>query len=434
MGQSAMASRELPPSNPISEIPDLDIGLTSKRQPGRPRTDVGPPIAAQSPAYGLEGILDDDLLSTDFDPASLDIDVADPARHNAGASPAAVSRAWPHGKTPEPGSVEITPSQIEPLCTWGEKPTRWWETIIHAFLVYQGQRQLRDQVRPIERELSQAEARRDECLAHLAMTLRDSLQREGSLKSALQAAEVALAEKQHLTNEQRSAEATLASETQAMDQALTSAEADFESLKRQARQLQGEAEQAEITLKREQARLQRLGIERRNLEQAGPPGSPTSAHLAQIAEQAEALVPHIDLAQNSINSARAAMAVNATAIDETSSHIRELQHRRDLRGRSVTSQLRQVARAADGATERQRKALADLGRSILSAQGRIAVDDATLGEIARHDEAVATIWRRQQVYSLAFANFDSASAKRGARLAIAILGFLVAFIVWRLVR
>jgi hypothetical protein len=57
-----------------------------------------------------------------------------------------------------------------------------------------------------------------------------------------------------------------------------------------------------------------------------------------------------------------------------------------------------------------------------------------LKEIARHDEAVATIWRRHQVYSLALANFDSAAVRRGTRLAIAILGLVVVFVVWRLVR
>jgi hypothetical protein len=431
-----MASRELPPSNPISEIPDLEVGLTSKRHASTsPRTEADVrPIAAQPPSYGLEGILDDDLFSSDIDAASLDIDVSDSTHHTGINSPAPSMRAWPDGKTPEPGSVEIAPSQIEQLCSWGESPAHWWQAIIYAFLVYQGQRQLRDQARPVGRELNQAETRRDECLAHLAMTLRDSVEREDSLNSAREAVNAALAEQQQLAEQQRSAEASLSSETLALNEAMAKSEADLDELNKQVTHFRVQSDEAEIALKREQARLQRLGIEQRNLEQPGPQGTPARARLEELAEQAEAMLPRIDLAQTSANSARAALDATASAIKEKSSHVRELQRRKELVVRALSSQSRRVVQVTDGANERQRKALADLGRAILAARGRIAVDDTALVEIARHDEAVATIWRRQQVYSLALASFDQAAVRRGTRLAIGLLALVLVLFVWRLAR
>jgi len=429
-----MASRELPPSNPISEIPDLDIGLPSKRPAGgAQRNEVSVrPIAAQSSEYGIEGILDDDLLGSDFDPASLDIDVSDAARHISVASLA--GSAWPHGTTPEPGSLEIGPAQLEPLCSWGERPTQWWQTIGYAFLVGQGRRQLKGQLGPISRELSQAQALRDECLARLAVALKDSLKREGSLNSALEAAETALTQQHQFAEQQRCAEANLSSETLALDQARAMAEAEIDELNKQASNLRDQMEDAKISLRREQARHQRLGIEQRNIEQASPPGSPPAARIVELVQQAEALGPQIKLAQDKVNSARTALEETTTAIEERTSQVRELEHRKDLLIRSLSSQLRQVSAAADGAIERQRKAWADLGRAILAARGRIAVNDATLREVARHDEAVATVWRREQVYTLALDNFDKAAVKRGIGLALAFLAVIVITMAWRLFR
>ena len=429
-----MASRELPPSNPISEIPDLDIGLPSKRPAARHNEVSVRPGAAQSSSYGLEGILDDDLLGSDFDPASLDIDVPDAARRKGIDSPTATTHAWPDGKTPEPGSVEIAPCQVAQLCSWGEGPTRWWETIIYAFLVYQGKRQLREQIIPISQELSQAEARRDEYLAQLALALKDSLEREGSCGSALEAAEAALAHQQQVAEQQRSAQTHLSSETLALDQALARADAEIEELNKRSNNLRGQTEEAEIALRREQARLQRLGIERRNIEQANPPGSPVLTRLDELDGQVQLLGPKIVLAQESAKSVRVALDETTSAIEEKTAQIRELKHRRDLLGRLLASQMRQVSEAADGATDRQRQALADLGRAILAARGQIPVNDATLGEVARHDEAVATIWRREQLYVLALANFDKAAARRGTRLALAFLALIVLFLVWRIAR
>jgi chromosome segregation ATPase len=265
------------------------------------------------------------------------------------------------------------------------------------------------------------------------MALKDSLKPEGGLNSALEAAEAALSQQQQLAEQQRSAEANLSSETLALDQALAKAEAGIEELNKQASNLRNHVEDAEFALKREQARLQRLGIEQRNIEQASPPESRPSARLGELMQQAQALAPQIDLAQDSVNSALAALEETTAAIEEKASHVRELKRRKDLLGRSLSSQLRQVSEAADGANERQRKALADLGRSILATRGRIAVHDATLREVARHDEAVATIWRRQRVYSLALDNFDSAAVKRGTQLSIGFLAFIVLFLVWKLI-
>ena len=95
--------------------------------------------------------------------------------------------------------------------------------------------------------------------------------------------------------------------------------------------------------------------------------------------------------------------------------------------------MRQASLAAKTAVERQKKALADLGRAILAANGRIAVDDATLNELSRHDESVGTLWLRQQVYLQALNSFDREAARRGTAVAVAVLAVFVLAFVWRLV-
>lgn len=427
-----MASR--PPSTSSSEIPDLDLATPGKRRPAAPTEFTSlRPIPAKSSPYGIEGILDDDLLGSNFDGAPLDLDVSDSSRLAKAGSPPAPTREWPRGITPEVGSLPISPEQIEPLCSWGPRPTQFWQSIAYAYFVHVGRHQLFAQMQPISDELAKAEAHRDECLAALATRLKDSLSGEGCLDSKVEAVTAAYAVYGNLADQQQTTEANLSSETLAIDQTLlenqerlAEAEGDFLRVGRAY-------ENAEISLKREQARLQRIGIKQRNVEQSILQGEQASARLQELQRQSESLLPQIEAAQVHVISISATLKQASLKIDRLKSQIWELQRRRSLQSRSLSNQLRRASKATESAIEEQKRALADLGRAILAANGRIAVDDATLNQLSRHDESVGTLWLRKQVYLQALSSFDRDAAKRGTAIIVTVLAAFVLAFVWKLI-
>ncbi len=236
-----------------------------------------------------------------------------------------------------------------------------------------------------------------------------------------------------LAQQRQSAEASIETETRALDDALAKEQSKRLEFEAKHQQCQRDEEQAQLNLKREQARLQRLGIERRNIEQTGAQDAATQAKLDAIRRQSEALSPQVE-------SARSAVVASRSALDQVSAQVhgvklrqRELERRRDRLIHSLSSQMRQASKAADTAVARKNQALADLGRAILAASGRIAVQESVLEELTKHDETVAALWLRQQVYLRALENYDHAAVRRGTAIFVTILAtFLLAF-VWRLV-
>jgi hypothetical protein len=423
-----MAIREPPPST--SEIPDLDLAVSSKGR-AAPTTTSNRPVADPASAYGMAGILDDDLLGANLDSAALDIELSAPVRASGPA--AASDRPWPNGVTPELGSVDIPMSQIEPLCTWGPKPSNWLQAVLYAYLVFQCRRQLDGPLRTSSAELAQAESRRDETLAALATSLKDTAAKEGTLSAAVHAVDAIATEHGQLAQQRQSVEASIESETQALDDALAKEQSKLLEFEAKHQHRQRDEEQAQLNLKREQARLQRLGIEQRNIEQSGAQDAAAQAKLDAICRQTEALSPQVESARSAVLASRSALDQVSAQIDGVKLHQRELERRRDRLIHSLSSQMRQASKAADSAVARKNQALTDLGRTILAANGRIAVQESVLKELTKHDETVAALWLRQQVYLQALENYDHAAVRRGTTIFVAILAtFLLAF-VWRLV-
>ena len=425
--QLAMAYREPPPPVSGPEIPDLDIDLPAR---GRPSAATSARSSGdQGPAYGTAGILDDDLLDSTLGTASLDIELTAPAR--AAASQGAATPPWPTGVTPEPGSVAISQAQIEPLCAWGQRPTNWWQSVIYAYFVCQGRRQLAAQLRVSESDLVQAEAQRDETLAALAASAKDTLASQGALKALLEAVETAAAESGQLAQQKQTVEANLESEVRGLDEALGEQQAKLSVIERQHQQCQRDDEDAQLNLKRELARLQRLAIERRNIEQAGAQDPEAAAKLEALSQQEAGLVPQIDAAKATAAARRTALDGIDSEAAQVQAHMRELQRRKGQLLRSQAAQLQKATSAADFAVARKRSALADLGRAILAAKGRIAVEPAALKELTKHDASVNALWSRQQVYLQALDSYDRDAVRRGTTIVIAFLAVLLLGIAWR---
>ncbi len=303
--------------------------------------------------------------------------------------------------------------------------------MLYAYFVYQGRRQLSGQLRIASTELSQAESQRDECLAAVAAAIKDTLAREGIMNTLLEAVDAATAEYGQSAQQKQSVEVSLESEVRGLDDALAQQQAKLSELQHRLQQCERGDADAQLNLRREQARLQRLGIERRNIEQALGQDPTAAAKLEALRQQEEGLTPQVDAARAAAAASGAALdGVNVEA-EQINSQTRELQRRKDLLLRSQSIQLRQASVAADTAVARKNKALADLGRAILAANGRIAVDETALKELTRHDEAVNALWLRQQVYLQALDGYDRDAVRRATTIAVVCFALLVLAIVWR---
>lgn len=431
MKNLAMVDRKPPPVSAGSDIPDLELAV-----PTRPTLRETAPTArvetrsATKATFGFEGILDDDLLGGSLDDA-LAIDVADPSRHADQANKASSQRLWPKGVTPVPGSVDIDPSLVQPLCSWGSGPSNWWQTPPYALLVFQGRRELMIEIRQLAAQLDQAETRRDDCLAALGEQLKDSLENEANFNAAIQAVNTIQVVHGQLAGQQQKAESTLSAETRALDEALLNEQKRLTEYQARRQRAQCHCDDAEVNLKREEARLQRLGIEQRNIEQAENQDPQALARLQELQHQAEALIPQIDKANNAEQASRTSLKEAGAEVDQVHFHLQELQRRKDLLGQSLTVRVREASLATHGAVQQRRAALADLGRAVLSANGRVAIDDATLDELLRHDDSVAALWLRHQVYLLAFDSYDRDATKRGIIIVVVLGALLLLAIVWR---
>ena len=195
---------------------------------------------------------------------------------------------------------------------------------------------------------------------------------------------------------------------------------------------QAAKQDAEHELQREQARYQRLGIERRNLEQANANTANAAQQLADIAQQADALLPQIESARMLDQSRRSTFIKTQQSLEEQQFELRQLTRRRSVVERSYISHKNQAGTAVAGASLQQRHALADLGRAVLKARGRTPVNDSTLDELVQYDDAIATLWMREQVYLNALESYDRQAVRRGLLLSGAFLILFLGSFAWRL--
>lgn len=344
------------------------------------------------------------------------------------------SDAWPTGITPAPGSLEIEPAKVDALCTWGPAPKVIWQTIPYAIAVAFERQGLLREMRAAQNELSRAEKRRDQRLAALGERLLDTVSLEPRLRAAAEAAKAAIAESVEVNEQQRQVLASVDSQISAYEQALTNERHQLQALNSQLQHCRTEVEQADLNLKREQARLQRLDIERRNLEQAEAENPELPAKLESHRDQARALAPRIESAERTLSASRSALQHIQASANDSESHARELQRLIEIQARAQSAQLRTVSIQSESAEAKTRAALADVGRAVLASAGRIAVESSMLAELRKHDEEVGRLSLRRQILVHALENYDRPSTKTGLLLIVAAIGLFalgVLYQFWR---
>jgi len=390
---------------------------TSRRSAhnGEPRSRA----ARRAPNFEAGEPLDEDLWGANS-PRILELaeDVGrspeGPARRNLSEAPG----LWPTGRTPLPGEFEVETAEVDRLCTWGPTPKSVWQTVPYAIAVVLGRRGLLQQTRLLAHELAQAEKRRDESLAALGEKLLDTAIAEPRLRAAAEDAKAAIAESAEIAKQQDAGCASARAEFAALEQALSNEQSQFQGLDSQRQRCRIEVEQAELNLKREQARLQRLNIERRNLEQSAAMDPELPAKLEALGLQTNSCRPQIEAAERALSAAGAALQHLEASAADSQAHIQELKKLAGTLNRSQSLQLHQVSILAENIEAKKRLALANLGRGVLAGAGRIAVESSTIAELYEHDEEVRRLSLRHQICIGALDNYDRPSVKRGILLII----------------
>jgi len=429
----AMAPHAPPRGNSSPEIPDLDLGLSQK-----PASRAGPgatrrqPPTPSSAAFEFDASLDDDLMTGLADVAlALDLpagaNVQDPA--NRPESPR--ERRWPTGVTPETEAALIDGALVRPLCSWGDPPKTWWRTPFYALLVYQGHRDLLGELKPITAELRQVEAKRDQSLAALAMQLRSTLESDPRFAPALEALQAADAACDSTQTQLQRLQTQSTYEIQAVEQAIATTETHLTELQAALHAAQQALGNAEMDLQREQARIQRLGIERRNIEQA-PGNDPNKGRrLAELSQQATALLPAADACQVSVQSRRMELTRTEAAVGQKQSEMANLKLRRTTLERDRKSSVTGASSAMTQACEQQAAVLSELGRAILQTKGQVPVAGAPLDELVHYDDTVTTLCQRKRLYLAALESYDRRAVKRGLQVTALVVALLVIACLWR---
>jgi chromosome segregation ATPase len=281
------------------------------------------------------------------------------------------------------------------------------------------------QIRPLSLQLAQAEQRRDECLAALGSRMRQTLADDPRFHDELQAVDAISAVRGQVADQLQQAQDCVAAEMQVLDQTLLREQEKLTNVELLAQQAEQQCEDAEMGLKRELARVQRLRIEQRNLEQADAPQANEPSSLEDLKAQIEALSPRIETAQRAERASRQALQKARSAVDQLKAQVTELERRKGVVGRSLSVQVEEASSFANTAAKQQHKALANLGRTLLAANGRIPIDDATLDELLHHDDTVKELWLRHELHLKALSNYDRAAARRGLLVLIALVALML---------
>ena len=365
------------------------------------------------------------------------LELAEDTRVPGGSSrrnPSETPEPWPTGLTPLPGEFEVEAAEIDRLCTWGPAPKSLWQTVPYAIAVVLGRRRLLQQTRLLAHELAQAENRRDASLAALGEKFLDAAFTEPRLRAAAEAAKAAIAESAGVAKQKDAGSASARAEFAALEQALSNEQLQFQALDSQLQHCRIEVEQAEVALKREQARHQRLNIERRNLEQSAAADPELPAKLEALGLQTSSSKPQIEAAERALSASRAALQHIKASADRSQSHVQELKTLEDTLTHSQSLQLRQVSILAENIAAKKHLALASLARGVLAGAERIAVESSTLAELCKHDEQIGALSVRHQICIRAVDNYDRPSVKRGTLLIVGAAALFVVGLFARILR
>jgi len=436
-------------ADPRFEIPDLGVPPADSKAPSAPRSGPGQepkpaldshgslsqkePSAAASAADLFGNIAAfDDVLNDDRLQAGIPLDLAEaPRAAMAAAEPAA--SPWPTGQTPHGEDLHLDPEAIFKIVSWGGAPQTWLECPTYAWLVFRGQRELRIELDRAQRELAAAEARRDTRLGTLAVERAADIADDPSFVSVRESLDRAHRAHADATS-QSHAEIRARSEAKAQAVAATAAaQATLAERNQQLESAQRNVEQAELEARRERARLQRLHIEIRAIDQAAVKEYTAQARQERLKKEATTLEPLVAATEQRLEERRRQLRIAEEEGRRARLALREIEDRAGAASRA-SHPTRSTALSALEATEAAvRQARADIGRALLATRGRIALSDQTRDELLGLDKSVELLSLRCALLRAAQVSYDRAAVRKGVQLVVLLLALLVLFVLPKLV-
>jgi hypothetical protein len=333
-----------------------------------------------------------------------------------------------------PASRRIDDASVRLTADFGPTPTKWHQTPRYAGRVWQRQRALRVRIRQLSAEFEQAELRRDQALADLAIESRASLESHPDFASLY----APLAPIDQVAGEQRR---TMEAANAEHQKQLTAGAGEIGDREHKlAERKQAEHEQAEklAQIERSHARaeagLKRIHIEIRGVtEQAqravGPQGGrmPPELHakLEQLHAQVAQANPALEALGRELESARALHASIQNEVQHLLRGIDEMQGKRRALVERQRHELDIHAQSLSQVEGEQLRALAEVGRAIAERAKDLHVYIEHLARISATEQAATQASREHQKHLLALDVYDAAAVARGRFILIALFLVLV---------
>lgn len=423
-------------------VPSLDIpSLTPARAHAKPTPTsqpafVPPPAVHQGaagvdfsafPGMGNEVDLGEGLDDLDFGgAAAAQLNVSVPVREPDDDVP------WPTCRTPEGAELAVNHAEAEELSGFGRAPESFLQTPLYALRVFRALESLRTAIADAEKRLRDAEDRRDERLAALALDKRAELEgkdRFSSLFAQIERHDESIALKKRQLEMADVDGAQALRDVQAQIDTLNAERIGKERIRDERRIVLDESAR---TVRRFRAALQRVQIEWRNVEAraAKVPGKEMPDHLDA---QLDALEQQRTQIQRDLNHANGQYKELKRSFDVTDDQVRvavaEVQRAEGQKEGLLIAyegEIGERARALDDALFEKQRQLAKAARAIVDLRGEVPVPAAVRRRLLAADREVSEAARRLATLRLALGSMDPEAYGTGR--AVWIGGAVVVFL------
>lgn len=417
------------------EVPDLELGPPVSKRPAQAASERSrsAPISSNAAAFGLEISLpnDDDDFELIQTGSNVDLSV--------GTSPEATKRHlekgnWPIGQTRPADQLPIDVAEVASVAGYGPAPTNGLLAPVYAYRVLARRGPLKRAIAQHHAELTQAELARDTQLAQLTTELRPALETHEAFKRLLEP----IREVERVAGERSTAlseaDAGYREQMARFDAELAQLAAAAANAQATHEQRSADADATALELRRAEAKHQRVQIEIRGVmdlarQALGPAGGdmpPTeAAKLAELHARATALEPELLLAKSTHAAAKSAQDQAEAELRRVQHQVRQVERQKDSAGSSLEKQLTVRAASVSEAEKRRRDALADVGRAVLAAHGRVTVPEPLLRALREHDQAVDALAVRLETHVRALDSHDRERVKQGVILALSTAGVVL---------
>jgi hypothetical protein len=430
------------PGRSESAVPILEIPANSSPSSVPPalkvKTDRPPPsnLPAASGWGSFPAMGNEVELGGGFD--DLEFGGAEAAQLNVALPHAAKGddMPWPVARTPVGDELSVSRQEIEEYAAFGPKPKHVFQTPLYAFRVRSALNDLRQRRMVAERELLEAEGSRDEQLAALGEAKRAELQnteRFALLYSAIDRHDELIGHKRQVLESADVEGAEALRNVQAQIEAGLITRAEREKIRDEKRAIFSEAE---VSLRRQQAALQRIQIEWRNIEQrvsrlAGEAIPPELDEKLEVLEQqrqeAEKTLLH---SQDQLKQAKKILEEAENEVRLAVAAVQRCEGQKEGILLAYEGDIADYARAVDEAIFHKRQDMAQAGRAIVELRGEVPVEAGVRQMLLEADAAVQRAARQAEIARLAILSMDHQSYRTGrtvgAVIALLFLALLIA--------